>query len=75
MTARTIRVIAVGDARVPRVEHGRLMAGRMLGRDARDAPAVETVNDTPYVRSALLHGDLRRVDEDAPATAPEESPQ
>lgn len=61
MTTRSLRVIAVGDARVPAVEHGRLLAGRFLGRDACGQPAVETLPDTPYVRTALLHGDLREV--------------
>ena len=71
----TLRVVAVAGALVPFFDaSGRMIRGRHVGRDAAGRPAPETVDDTPYHRNALAHGDLALAPE---ATAPttEEPPR
>lgn len=66
---QTLRVIAVGEARVPFVDElGRLRRGSFVGRNPAGEPAEETVPDLPYLRTAINHGDLREIDDAPPAT-------
>lgn len=77
----TIRVIAKGEGILPALdEQGRQRRGRYVGRDAARQPVAETVADTPYIRTALAHGDLDELPEEPaptaqPTPAPEEKPQ
>lgn len=64
---KTLRVIAVGEARVPYIDEvGRLERGRYVGRDFDGKPEAQVVRATNYVQRALSRGELAPAPDAAP---------
>src|SRR4051812_27347687 len=76
MIRTTLRVIALGESRLPFVDpEGREVRGRHAGRDRSGKPAAEEVPENAYYLRAIDHGDLELAPEVPPSPAPAPSPE